>query len=118
MTQQPAQLVTILGSTGSIGGAALDVIARHPQRFTVHALSASTQVERMLEQCRRFRPRTAVMLDADAAEQLRRALRVEAIDTEVLAGIDGLQTIAAEPRASIVVAGFRVAYCRILFLSY
>jgi 1-deoxy-D-xylulose-5-phosphate reductoisomerase len=104
MTDNALQSVTILGSTGSIGDAALDVLARHPQRFRVHALSASTQVERMLAQCRRFRPERAVMLDTAAAQALETALRAERISTEVLAGAQALETIAADPRSTIVVA--------------
>lgn len=104
MTHNPIQAVTILGSTGSIGEAALDVLSRHPQRFRVLSLSASTQVERMLEQCRRFRPQQAVMLDGAAAEKLRAALQAEQITTDVLTGANALETIAADPRAAIVVA--------------
>jgi 1-deoxy-D-xylulose-5-phosphate reductoisomerase len=104
MTQSPLQHVTLLGSTGSIGGATLDVLARHPDRFGIFALSASTQVERMLEQCRRFRPAQAVMLDAAAAERLAAGLRAEQIATEVLTGSDALQTVARDARAPIVVA--------------
>ncbi len=104
MTHESMKSVTILGSTGSIGCATLDVLARHPQRFRVFALSASTQVERMLEQCRRFRPTRAVMLDADAADKLKAALRAERIRVEVLAGAEGLEVIATDPRAPIVVA--------------
>lgn len=98
------QGVTLLGSTGSIGGATLDVLARHPQRFRIFALSASTQVERMLDQCRRFRPQRAVMLDPAAAEKLKTALRAEKISTEVLTGAEGLEVIATDPRAPVVVA--------------
>ena len=104
MTNNSLQSVTILGSTGSIGEAALDVLARHPQRFRVHALSAATHVERMLEQCRRFRPAHAVMLDPAAAAQLERALRTERLATQVSTGAIALETIAADPHSSIVVA--------------
>ena len=55
------QRITVLGSTGSIGTSTLDVVARHPDRFEVFALSASTQVDLMLAQCARFAPRYAVM---------------------------------------------------------
>ncbi len=104
MTDTMKQGVTILGSTGSIGGATLDVLARHPQRFSVFALSASTQVERMLEQCRRFRPQRAVMLDPAAAGKLKAGLRAEKIPVEVLVGTEGLEVIATDPRAPVVVA--------------
>ena len=64
--------VTVLGSTGSIGANTLDVIARHPQRFEVFALSASRQVDAMFAQCARFRPRFAVMAQEEAARELAR----------------------------------------------
>ena len=60
------QRVAVLGSTGSVGTSTLDVIARHPDRFQVVALSASTQVDAMLEQVAKFRPRYAVMADESA----------------------------------------------------
>ncbi len=104
MTGDSRQGVTILGSTGSIGGATLDVLARHPQRFRVVALSASTQVERMIEQCRRFRPQKAVMLDPAAAERLKAGLRAHGVAVEALVGPEGLEAIATDPQASIVVA--------------
>src|SRR3990167_4025218 len=104
MTAASRQGVTILGSTGSIGGATLDVLASHARRFEVFALSASTHVERMLEQCRRLRPRKAVMLDPAAAERLKSELRAEGLPIEVLAGSMGLNAIAADPHAPTVVA--------------
>jgi 1-deoxy-D-xylulose-5-phosphate reductoisomerase len=58
------QSITILGSTGSIGKSTLDVLARHPDRYRVFALTASTQVDLMLAQCRQFAPRYAVMVSA------------------------------------------------------
>ncbi|MDH5594940.1 MAG: 1-deoxy-D-xylulose-5-phosphate reductoisomerase, partial [Gammaproteobacteria bacterium] len=62
--------VTVLGATGSIGVSTLDVIARHPDRFRVVALTANTQVDRMYEQCLSFKPEFAVMADDNAAQQL------------------------------------------------
>src|SRR6185312_13002683 len=58
------QRIAVLGSTGSIGTSTLDVVARHPDRFEVFALSAATQVDLLLQQCARFRPRFAVMASA------------------------------------------------------
>ena len=63
--------LTILGSTGTIGVNTLDVVARHPDRFHVVALTANNNARKMLEQCRRFQPRYAVMLEAASAEWLR-----------------------------------------------
>jgi 1-deoxy-D-xylulose-5-phosphate reductoisomerase len=67
-----AQGVTILGATGSIGVSTLDVLSRHPERYRIVALTANNQVERLLDQCRRFRPETAVMCQPDAAVRLER----------------------------------------------
>ena len=52
--------IAILGSTGSVGKSALDVVARHPDRYRVQALSAHSRVDKLFEQCRRFKPRTSL----------------------------------------------------------
>jgi 1-deoxy-D-xylulose-5-phosphate reductoisomerase len=96
--------VTILGSTGSIGASTLDVVARHPARFQVMALTAHRDVEGLLAQCRAHRPRFAVMADVDAAERLRRALREVAPETEVLAGREALVQVAGLSEVDAVMA--------------
>ncbi|MBI3715162.1 MAG: 1-deoxy-D-xylulose-5-phosphate reductoisomerase [Betaproteobacteria bacterium] len=96
--------VTILGSTGSIGVNTLDVIARHPHRYRVFALSAATKVEALAAQCRSFRPRFAAMPDESAASQLRERLRADGADTEVLSGPDALETIAGHAETQVVMA--------------
>ena len=96
--------VTILGSTGSIGVSALDVLVRHPHRFRVVALTANSQVERLLEQCRRHVPDVAVMRDPQAAGELRTALAGLRLPTEVLSGEEGLARAAALAQSNIVVA--------------
>ncbi len=98
------QSITVLGATGSIGMSTLDVIARHPQRFRVHALSANRQWERLYEQCRQFQPRYAVLLDETAAEQLQAKLKLSGIDTQVLQGMAALEQIASEPGVDTVMA--------------
>lgn len=98
------QRVTVLGSTGSIGVNTLDVIARHPDRFEVFALSAATRVDELLAQCRRFRPRFAVMASAAHARQLADALRREDLATEVLHGDDALARIASHEEVDAVMA--------------
>ena len=98
--------VAVLGSTGTIGVNTLDVVARHPRDFTVVGLSANTDDARMAEQCRRWRPRLAAMADADAAERLRRRLREAGIEeTEVRAGIEGLEAVARLEDADSIMAG-------------
>lgn len=98
------RVLTLLGSTGSIGRSALDVVARHPERYEVFALAAQRQWELMLEQCRVFRPRQAVLLDEDAAAALRHALRHEGLSCEVASGVDGLVAVAAAAEADTVLA--------------
>lgn len=95
--------VTVLGATGSIGVSTLDVIARHPERYRVIALSAHRQVERLYQQCLQFKPRYAVMVDEGAAETLRQKLSDQP-ETEVLAGAEGLEIIAALPEVDQVMA--------------
>ncbi len=94
--------VSVLGSTGSIGVSTLDVLARHAERFRVFALSAHRNVDLLQQQCLQFRPRYAVMADEASAEKLRRRLAGEGI--EVLGGNEGLEQIAADAEAPVVMA--------------
>ncbi len=96
--------VTILGATGSIGVSTLDVIARHPDRYRVVALTANTQVDRLFEQCRAFAPEYVVLADTHAAEQMQSRLRAAGLETTVLSGVDGLETVAALKQAQQVMA--------------
>jgi 1-deoxy-D-xylulose-5-phosphate reductoisomerase len=98
------QAVTILGSTGSIGTNTLDVIARHPDRFDVHALTASTQVDLLLQQCERFKPRYAAMASARHAELLRERVHQLGLQTEVLAGEAALCDVSADAEVDVVMA--------------
>jgi 1-deoxy-D-xylulose-5-phosphate reductoisomerase len=100
----PARSIAILGATGSIGASALDVIARHPERFEVMALTANRQWKALFELVCRFMPRYAAMLDIHAANELEAALRAARLATRVLAGPAGLCTIAALPEADTVIA--------------
>jgi 1-deoxy-D-xylulose-5-phosphate reductoisomerase len=103
---EPGQAgVTLLGSTGSIGVNTLDVIARHPGRFRVVALTANSQVDKLAEQCVRFQPLFAVMADSDAAMRLQEQLQATAPDVQVLAGTDGLVQVAAMDGVDVVMAG-------------
>ncbi len=96
--------VCLLGATGSIGDSTLDVIARHPDRFEVTALAAHSNAHKLAELCRRFRPRVAAMVDADAARALAAELAREGIATEVLAGEGALETVATLPEVDTVLA--------------
>lgn len=97
--------VTVLGSTGSVGVSTLDVVARHPERFRVVALTASGSVERLAEQCRRFRPRYAAMADPQAAGRLAERLAgMGEGGPRVLAGVQGLEEVASLPETDYVMA--------------
>ena len=98
---RPQRLV-ILGSTGSIGTGTLDVVARHPERFEVVGLSAFQRVDELAAQCRRFRPRVAVVPDEARARALRAALA--GVPTEVRVGADALCEMAAAPEVDSVMA--------------
>jgi 1-deoxy-D-xylulose-5-phosphate reductoisomerase len=96
--------LTVLGSTGSIGVSTLDVVARHPDKYRIVALTANRDVTGMQAQCERFKPKIAVMADTESANQLAKVLRDKGISTEVLSGLSGLEIAAAIPDADIVMA--------------
>ena len=97
--------LTILGSTGSIGTSTLDVVARHPDRFRVWALTAARQVDLMLAQCRQFRPRHVVMTQPQAAQALRALLAEAGLnDIEVHTGLAALDEVASAPEVDAVMA--------------
>ncbi len=106
--QAPAGLtprgVTILGATGSIGVSTLDVLARHPDRYRLVALTANSQVDRLFEQCQKFRPALAVMKNHEAAATLREKLQRAALPIQVLAGEEGLAAVASDSASDIVMA--------------
>lgn len=97
------QQVVVLGSTGSIGVSTLDVIARHPDRFSAWALAANRSVTALAAQCRAVRPRYAVMMDPGSAETLRTELAGDC-DTQVLAGADGLNYVSTHAEVDAVMA--------------
>jgi len=96
--------VAVLGSTGSIGLSTLDVLGRHPERFQVVALTANRNAELLAEQCRCYRPAVAAMADPAAARRLQSLLAGMSGAPEVLAGIEGLEQVAALPQAHYVLA--------------
>ena len=102
-TMKP-RVLTVLGATGTIGVNTLDVVARHPDRFVIFALTGATQVERMLEQCRTHHPRYAVMTEATAAAQLRERVVAEKLPVEVLEGSAALTAVATAPEVDTVMA--------------
>jgi len=98
------QRVCILGATGSIGTSTLDVIARHPGRFEVFALTAHSRVDELFAQCVQWRPRYAVLPDAAQANALRKRLIEQGVRTEVLSGGQALCELAAHPDVDAVMA--------------
>ncbi len=96
--------VVILGATGSIGVSTLDVLARHPQRFRVLALTARLNLDRLLAQCVVHRPDYAVIADATLLPELQLRLRAAHLPTEALGGAAALAEVASLPQADIVMA--------------
>ena len=98
------QRLTILGSTGSVGANTLDVVARHPDRFEVFALSAATQVDRMLAQCVQFRPRYAVMASEAHGRELAQKIKMNSLDVQVLWSSDAIEMISSHETVDVVMA--------------
>ena len=92
--------ISLLGSTGSIGTQTLDVVRRYREDFQVTALAAATNIDRLEEQIREFRPKMAAVFDADKALELKR--RMEDLPVEVVSGMEGLMAAATEESADIV----------------
>jgi 1-deoxy-D-xylulose-5-phosphate reductoisomerase len=98
------QHITILGATGSIGMSTLDVVARHPERYAIYALTAHNRVEELALQCERFRPQVAVVGSADAAQALTRLLSEKKLNTEVAYGEEALCAVASDASCDVVMA--------------
>jgi 1-deoxy-D-xylulose-5-phosphate reductoisomerase len=98
------QRLTILGSTGSVGASTLDVVARHPGRFEVHALTAQSRIDILFTQCLEFRPAVAVVLEEAAAHDLRQRLAKAGSSCEVRSGALALEEVASLPEVDIVMA--------------
>ena len=100
---QRPQCVTVLGATGSIGTSTLDVLARHPERFVVHALTAATQLDALVQLCQRFRPQVAVIAPPLEAA-LRQRLQALGLPTQARSGPDALCEVASAPEVDAVMA--------------
>ncbi|WP_411877705.1 1-deoxy-D-xylulose-5-phosphate reductoisomerase [Polaromonas sp. YR568] len=98
------QRITVLGSTGSVGVNTLDVVARHPDRFEVFALSAATQTDLMLAQCVRFKPQYAVMASEPHARVLADKVKAHQLPVQVLWAPDALEMIASHESVDTVMA--------------
>ncbi len=98
------QRVCVLGATGSVGTNTLDVLARHPERYEVLALTGASRVDALLAQCLQWRPRWAVMPSAEHAASLRAVLKDAGLCTEVLSGEQALADVASHPDVDVVMA--------------
>lgn len=98
------QVITVLGSTGSIGVSTLDVLSRHADQYSVYALTANRHVNKLLEQCEKFHPEIAVVGTADAALLLQKSLQAKGLKTQVLYGEKALCQVAASEKCDAVMA--------------
>jgi 1-deoxy-D-xylulose-5-phosphate reductoisomerase len=98
------QGLAVLGATGSIGTNTLNVAALHPRRFEIVALTAHSRYELLLEQCKRFRPRYAVLVSEPAARELQRQIDMQGLPTRVLSGHQALTEVATLPEVDTVMA--------------
>ncbi|TKC82696.1 1-deoxy-D-xylulose-5-phosphate reductoisomerase [Trinickia terrae] len=96
--------LTLLGSTGSIGESTLDVVARHPDRFSVYALTAHRNGDKLVAQCLRFQPEVAVVGDAETAARVAAQLRDAGCKTEVAYGPQALVDASQSVQCDTVVA--------------
>jgi 1-deoxy-D-xylulose-5-phosphate reductoisomerase len=92
----------LLGATGSIGASTLDVVARHPQRYRLVALTAHSGADTLLELCRRHKPRYAVLSGMAESRELRERFAQE--KTELLFGAAALERVASDPACEVVMA--------------
>jgi 1-deoxy-D-xylulose-5-phosphate reductoisomerase len=103
-TEQKLQQLTILGATGSIGVSTLDVVAQHPERYQIFALTGHSQAVVLAKQCLAFNPRYAVMTGSVAAAELSALLLGKGLRTEVLVGVEALAMVASHGQVDVVMA--------------
>jgi len=103
-TSSGPQRVCILGATGSVGMATLDVIGRHPERFEVVGLTAQHRLDELLALCVKFRPRHVVVGSADGAAALEARLAAAGVRAEVQHGAQALCELAAHGDVDTVMA--------------
>jgi 1-deoxy-D-xylulose-5-phosphate reductoisomerase len=101
---ESVQRITVLGSTGSIGVNTLDVLARHPDQFSVFALSGHSRIDVLFSQCLAHQPQFAVATDPLAATELQSRLAAAGSHTRVLLGHEALDEVAAHPDVDMVMA--------------
>ena len=97
------QSITILGSTGSVGQNALDLIEASDE-FELFAISANKNIDLLLQQCRKFNPKIAVLMEESLADSFQALLRQSDCDTELKIGPSALEEVAADSRAKTIIA--------------
>ncbi|XXK57782.1 1-deoxy-D-xylulose-5-phosphate reductoisomerase [Porticoccaceae bacterium nBUS_09] len=96
--------ITILGATGSIGISTLDVLDRHSRSYNIFALTGNKKIPLLAEQCAKFNPKYAVVMDAEASGELVNLLTQNHVSTEVLVGTDALASVSSHEDVDIVMA--------------
>ncbi len=92
--------ISVLGSTGSIGRATLEIVRRYPERFSVVALAACRNIDLLQKQIEEFSPQVVAVYDVENADVLRARVK----GCKVLSGLEGLKDVAAWPEADFVVS--------------
>lgn len=95
--------VTLLGATGSIGTSTLDVLRRHKDEFKLHAVAASSSVDKMVAIVQEFKPERVAMHNEKSAQELSKRLKDSGLYAEVLAGAQGVEDVAGDGAADVVV---------------
>lgn len=99
-----SQSVCILGATGSIGQSTLKVLDRHPEKYSIFALSAYSRIEELGEICKQYQPKV-VVVPADKLDQLQTVFKGKKLkNIEILTGEEGLITVAKHPEVDVVMA--------------
>ena len=96
--------ISILGATGSVGINALDVISRHPKKFSVTALSTNQNIDLLYEQCVKFHPKYAAVADESLSKDFLGKFGNSEFKPEVLVGVSGLEEIASLNEVDYVLA--------------
>ena len=96
--------ISILGATGSVGVNTLDVIAQHPTKFSVTALTTNSQIDLLYQQCLKFHPKLAVVADESLADKFKAKFKAGDLKPEMLFGIRGLETAASLTEVDLVMA--------------
>jgi len=99
------QNLVILGSTGSVGQSTLEVVAQHSSDFSIHALTANTNVEKILTQCQKFTPKFVAMANESAADVLAGLLKQHNLSNiQVMCGEQAIVELASNDQVDVVMS--------------